>query len=164
MAIEQALLTWIHLTSAAIWVGGSLFIGAVLAPVLKTMSFSLEERLQIMIKVGRKFNKIAIPSLIILIVTGIYNSSSYFSNYELLLSTSYGNWLTIKIILVIALIITYIVHVRIIRGEVEEKIISKQLTEKQIQTLRKKIIILGEVIVVLSVAVLFIAAVLNVGI
>jgi hypothetical protein len=66
--------------------------------------------------------------------------------------------------LVIALIITYIVHVRIIRGEVEEKIISKQLTEKQIQTLRKKIIILGEVIVVLSVAVLFIAALLNVGI
>ncbi len=164
MAIEQAILTWIHLTSAAIWVGGSLFIGAVLAPILKTMSFSLEERLQIMIKVGRKFNKIAIPSLIILIATGIYNSSSYFSNHELLLSTSYGNWLTIKIILVIALIITYIVHVRIIRGEVEEKIMSKQLTEKQIQTLRKKIIILGEVIVVLSVAILFIAALLNVGI
>jgi len=164
MAIEQALLTWIHLTSAAIWVGGSLFIGAVLAPVLKTMSFSLEERLQIMIKVGRKFNKIAIPSLIILIATGIYNSSSYFSNYELLLLTSYGNWLTIKIILVTALIITYIVHVRIIRREVEEKIMSKQLTDKQIQTLRKKIIILGEVIVVLSVAILFIAALLNVGI
>ncbi len=164
MAIEQAILTWIHLTSAAIWVGGSLFIGAVLAPILKTMSFSLEERLQIMIKVGRKFNKIAIPSLIILIATGIYNSSSYFYNHELFLSSSYGNWLTIKIILVIALIITYIIHVRIIRREVEEKIMSKQLTEKQIQTLRKKIIILGEVIVILSVAVLFIAAILNVGI
>lgn len=164
MAIEQALLTWIHLTSAAIWVGGSLFIGAVLAPILKTMSFSLEERLQIMIKVGRKFNKIAIPSLIILIATGIYNSVSFFNNYEMLFSTNYGNLLTIKIILVIVIIITYIVHVRIIRKDVEEKIISKQLTEKQIQTLRKKIIILGEVIVVLSVAVLFIAALLKVGI
>jgi copper resistance protein D len=163
MAIEHALLTWIHLTSAAIWVGGSLFIGAVLAPILKTMSYSLEERLQIMIKVGRKFNKIAIPSLIILISTGIYNSTSYFSNHELLLSTSYGNWLTIKIILVIAIIITYIVHVRIIRKEVEEKIMSKQMTEKQIQRLRLKIIILGEVIVVLSIAVLFMAAVLNEG-
>ena len=163
MAIEQALLTWIHLTSAAIWVGGSLFIGAVLAPILKTMSFSLEERLQIMIKVGRKFNKIAIPSLIILIATGIYNSSSYFSNHELLLSSSYGNWLTIKIILVLAIVITYIVHVRIIRREVEEKIMSKQMTEKQIQRLRLKIIILGEVIVVLSVVVLFMAAVLNAG-
>ena len=164
MAIEQALLTWIHLTSAAIWVGGSLFIGAVLAPILKTMSFSLEERLQIMIKVGRKFNKIAIPSLIILIVTGIYNSVSFFNNYEMLFSTNYGNLLTIKIILVIAIIIAYIIHIRIIRKDVEEKIISKQLTEKQIQTLRKKIIILGEVIVVLSIVVLFLAALLKVGI
>ncbi len=164
MAIEQALLTWIHLTSAAIWVGGSLFIGAVLAPILKTMSFSLEERLQIMIKVGRKFNKIAIPSLIILIVTGIYNSVSFFNNYEMLFSTNYGNLLTIKIILVIAIIIAYIIHIRIIRKDVEEKIISKQLTEKQIQILRKKIIILGEVIVVLSIVVLFLAALLNVGI
>jgi putative copper export protein len=164
MAIEQALLTWIHLTSAAIWVGGSLFIGAVLAPILKTMSFSLEERLQIMIKVGRKFNKIAIPSLIILIVTGIYNSVPFFNNYEMLFSTNYGNLLTIKIILVIAIIIAYIIHIRIIRKDVEEKIISKQLTEKQIQILRKKIIILGEVIVVLSIVVLFLAALLNVGI
>ena len=164
MAIEQALLTWIHLTSAAIWVGGSLFIGAVLAPILKTMSFSLEERLQIMIKVGRKFNKIAIPSLIILIVTGIYNSVPFFNNYEMLFSTNYGNLLTIKIILVIAIIIAYIIHIRIIRKDVEEKIIAKQLTEKQIQILRKKIIILGEVIVVLSIVVLFLAALLNVGI
>jgi len=31
-AIEQAILTWIHLVSAAIWVGGSLFIGIVFSP------------------------------------------------------------------------------------------------------------------------------------
>ena len=34
MALEQALLSWVHITSAAIWVGGSLFIGAVFAPIL----------------------------------------------------------------------------------------------------------------------------------
>lgn len=161
MAIEQALLTWIHLTSAAIWVGGSLFIGAVLAPILKTMSYSLDERLQIMIKVGRRFNKIAIPSLIILIITGIYNSSSFFTNYDLLLTTNYGNLLVVKIILVIALIITYAIHVRIIRKDIEDKIMSKELSEKQIQKLRIKIIILGEITVVISVAVLFMAALLN---
>ena len=68
MSMEQTIITWIHLVSAAVWVGGSLFFGAVLAPVLRTMSMSLEERIQFMIKVGRRFNKIAIPSLIILIV------------------------------------------------------------------------------------------------
>ena len=164
MAIEQTIITWIHLTSAAIWVGGSLFIGAVLAPILKKMSFSMEERLQMMIQVGRRFNKIAIPSLIILIVSGIYNSHSFFNNSNLLFSTDYGNWLLIKIILVIALIITYIIHVRIIRKDVEDQIMSKKMTEKQIKKLRQKIIILGEVIVVISVAILFLAALLNTGI
>ena len=51
-AIEQAILTWIHLVSAAIWVGGSLFIGIVFSPLLKTMTNSLQERMQIMIRVG----------------------------------------------------------------------------------------------------------------
>jgi uncharacterized membrane protein len=164
VAIEQAIITWIHLTSAAIWVGGSLFIGAVLAPILKTMSYSLEERLQMMIRVGRRFNKIAIPSLIILIGTGIYNSYSFFNNFELLFSTSYGNLLTIKIILVMALIITYIIHVRIIRKDIEEQIMSKKMSEQQIKKLRLKIIILGEIIVIISVGILFMAALLNSGI
>jgi putative copper export protein len=164
MAIEQAIITWIHLTSAAIWVGGSLFIGAVLAPILKIISYSLEERLQIMIRVGRRFNKIAIPSLIILIGTGIYNSYPFFSNFELLLSTSYGNLLIIKIILVIALILTYIIHVKIIRKDIEDEIMAKKMSEKQVQNLRTKIIILGEITVVISVAILFIAALLNSGI
>ncbi len=164
MAIEQTIITWIHLTSAAIWVGGSLFIGAVLAPILKTMSYSLEERLQMMIRVGRRFNKIAIPSLIILIGTGIYNSYSFFNNFELLFSTSYGNLLTIKIILVMALIITYIIHVRIIRKDIEEQIMSKKMSEQQIKKLRSKIIILGEIIVIISVGILFMAALLNSGI
>ena len=71
MPIIEALITWIHLISASIWVGGSLFLGVVLAPLLKTFSESAEERLTIMIRVGRKFNKIAVPSLGILIATGL---------------------------------------------------------------------------------------------
>jgi putative copper export protein len=162
--MEQAIINWIHLVSAAVWVGGTLFIGAVLAPLLKKMSMPLEERIQMMVLVGRRFNKIAVPSLIILIATGIYNSQQVIINPDSLLSTSYGSFLLVKIILVIALVIAFIVHVRIIRKDVEQKIISKEMTEKQIQKLRKKIIILGEIIVVLSVAILFFAALLDAGV
>ena len=162
--LEQALLTWIHLISAAIWVGGSLFIGIVFSPLLKTMSNSIEDRLQIMIRVGKRFNKIAVPSLIILMGTGLYNSHVLLSKPELLVATSYGTYLIIKIILVIALIITYAVHVRIIRKDVEEKIMSKQMPKEQIQKLRKKIIILGEITVVISIAILFFASLLDAGV
>lgn len=164
MSMEQAVMTWIHLVSAAVWVGGSLFIGAVLTPILKKMSLSLEERIQMMVKVGRQFNKIAVPSLIILIATGLYNSSFVLSNPDLLFSTSYGSFLFIKIILVIALIIAFVVHIRIIRKEIEDKIMSKEMTEIQIQKLRKKMIILGEIIVIISIAILFFAALLDAGV
>ena len=164
MAIEQAILTWIHLVAAAIWVGGSLFIGIVFSPILKTMAPSVEERIQIMIKVCKRFNKIGVPSLVILMGTGFYNSHLLLSKPDLLLATSYGTFLTIKIILVIALIITYAIHVRVIRKDVEEKVMSKQMPLQQIQKLRKKIIILGEITVVLSVAILFFAALLDAGV
>ena len=164
-ALEQAILTWIHLVSAAIWVGGALFIGIVFSPLLKTMTDSLEERMQIMIRVGRRFNKIAVPSLIILMVTGLYSSHTLlFGRPDLLVTTSYGTFLTIKIILVVILVIIYAVHVRIIRSDVEEKIMSNQMPESEIRKLRKKIIILGEVTVVLSVAILFFASLLDAGV
>ena len=163
MALEQALLSWIHITSAAIWVGGSLFIGAVFAPILKKMSMSVEERLQLMIKVGRRFNKIAVPALVILIVTGMYQAHLVLQKSDVLFDTSYGNVLIIKIILVVALIATYAVHVRIIRKDVEDQIMANQIPEAQLQKLRKKIIILGEITVVLSVIILFLAALLNSG-
>ena len=163
-AIEQAIITWIHLVSAAIWVGGSLFIGIVFSPILKTMSNSIEERMQIMIRVGRRFNKIAVPSLIILMATGLYTSHQLLSKPDILVETSYGNFLIVKIILVVLLIITYAVHVRVIRKDVEDKIMSNKMPEEQIQKLRKKIIILGEVTVVLSVAILFFAALLDAGV
>jgi uncharacterized membrane protein len=164
MALEQAIITWIHLISSAIWVGGSLFIAVVFAPLLKTMSSSVEERLQIMVKVGRKFNKIAMPSLMILIGTGIFNSHQILSRPDFLFSTTYGILLVIKIILVTALLASFAVHVRIIRKDVEQKIMEKQFSEVQIVKLRKKIIVVGQLTVGLSLAILLVAALLDAGI
>ena len=163
MALEQALLSWVHITSAAIWVGGSLFIGVVFAPILKKMSLSVEERLHLMIKVGRRFNKIAVPALITLIVTGMYQAHLVLQKSEILYDTSYGNVLIIKMILVAGLIATYAIHVRIIRKDIEDQIAANQIPEAQLHKLRKKIIILGEITVVLSVIILFLAALLNSG-
>ena len=163
MALEQALLTWIHITSAAIWVGGSLFIGVVFAPILKKMSMPVEERIQLMVQVGRRFNKLAMPALFILIATGMYQAHLVLQKTDILYETSYGHVLIIKMVLVAALLITYAVHVRIIRKDVEDKIIAKQMPQEQLQKLRKKIIILGEVSVVLSVIILILASLLDSG-
>ncbi len=164
MPIEGAIITWAHLVSAAIWVGGGIFLGAVLAPVLKHTSLSLEERIGLMIRVGRRFNMIGVPALGVLIVTGIYTSRGLLSHPNLLLESSYGVYLTVKMILVVAVIITYVVHVRVINRSVEEKIMSKELSEAQVQRVRRKIIVLGELVAVMSVAILFFAALLDAGV
>jgi putative copper resistance protein D len=164
MPVLDAILMWAHLVSASIWVGGSIFIGIVLAPLLKTISESVEERVAIMIRVGRKFNKIAIPSLAILIATGLYSSSNILSRPEFLFSTNYGIILVIKIILVISLLVMFAIHVRIIRTEIEKKIESKEMLPEIVQKLRSKIISLGRVMVIVSVAILLMAALLHSGI
>jgi putative copper resistance protein D len=164
MSLIDALIMWAHLIAASIWVGGSIFIGIVLAPLLKTISDSIEGRLSIMIRVGRKFNKIGIPSLIVLIITGIYNSVGFIVKPSMIFSTNYGIILLIKIILVIMLIITFAIHVRLIRPEVERKIESKQLSGEFLQQLRSKIILLGKLTVILSIFILLMAALLHSGV
>ena len=164
MAIEQVIVTWIHLISASIWVGGSIFLGVVLAPLLKKMSLSIEERLELMIKVGRRFNKIALPSLVILIGTGIYNSHLVLQSPEILFSSSYGAFLITKIVLVIALIVTFAVHIRLFSKDIEQKISARQIADTELKKLNKKGMILGETTVVISVAILFFAALMDAGI
>lgn len=163
-ALEQALITWAHLVSAAIWVGGSLFIGIVFSPLLKTMADTVEERMKIMIRVGRRFNLVAVPALAVLVATGLYTSHALLGRPDLLAATSYGTFLAVKVALVGALIITYVAHVKIISKKTEEQIMSGALSAAEIQKLRKKIIILGELTVVISVVILLFAALLDAGV
>jgi hypothetical protein len=62
------------------------------------------------------------------------------------------------------LIITFAVHIRIFSKDVEEKIIAKQIPDNELQKLNKKGMILGETTVIISVTILFFAALLNTGI
>ncbi|HEY3094278.1 MAG TPA: CopD family protein [Nitrososphaera sp.] len=164
MALADSLVTWVHLICSSIWVGGSIFIGVVLVPVLKSHSKSLEELVALMVKVGRRFNKITVPAFGILIATGIYNSRGFFSDPGALLETTYGMILLTKIILVIATVGTYVVHVRLLNADMERKIMSGQGGNIYVQSVRTKIIVLGEIIVVLSIAILLLAALLDGGI
>ncbi len=164
MALADSLVTWVHLICSSIWVGGSIFIGVVLVPVLKSYTKTLEELVALMVKVGRRFNKITVPAFGILIATGIYNSRGFIGDPGSLLDTTYGMILLTKIILVIATVGTYVVHVRLLNADMERKIMSGQSGNVYVQSIRTKIIVLGEIIVVLSIAILLLAALLDGGV
>ena len=99
-----------------------------------------------------------------MIITGIYNSHLVLQSSEILFSSSYGAFLITKIILVIALIVTFAVHIRVFSKDIEKKITGRQITDNELQKLNRKGMILGETTVVLSVAILFFAALLDAGI
>lgn len=164
MAVADGLVIWVHLICASIWVGGSIFIGLILVPVLKSHTKSLEEMVGLMVKVGRRFNKVTIPAFAALIASGIYNSRAFFGDPGALTDTTYGIILLTKIVLVIATVITYIVHVKLLNADMERRILSGQGSNIYVQSVRTKIIILGEIIVILSVAILLLAALLDSGI
>jgi copper resistance protein D len=164
MAVLDGLMIWVHLICASIWVGGSIFIGLVLVPVLRSHTETLEEMVALMVKIGRRFNKVTLPAFAALIASGIYNSRAFLGDPSTLLDTTYGIILLTKVILVVGTIVTYVVHVRLLDADLERKIMSGQGGNIYVQSVRTKIIILGEIIVILSVIILLLAAFLDSGI
>ena len=164
MVILDALIVWVHLICSSIWVGGSIFLGIVLAPEIRNMKPNIEDRLSLMIRFGRKFNAIALPSFLILIVTGIYNSRTFIFRPNDILETQYGQILIIKILVAIAILVIYIIHIRIFSTKTEEEITSGKLDLQYLISVRTKIIWLGRITVFLSIIVLLLAALLDSGI
>jgi copper resistance protein D len=164
MAVVDGLVMWVHLIGASIWVGGSIFLGIVLVPVLKSHTKTLEEMVALMVKIGRRFNRITIPAFAALVTSGIYNSRAFLGEPGTLFDTTYGIILFTKVILVVGTIVAYIVHIRLLDADMERKLMSGQGGNLYVQSIRTKIIILGEIIVVLSVAIVLLAALLDSGV
>lgn len=75
--LTEGLVVRLHLVAASIWVGGSIFIGVLRSPMLNMITRTVEERIIILIKIGRRFSYIAIPSFGVLVLTGICNSKAF---------------------------------------------------------------------------------------
>ena len=58
----------LHVLAAVVWVGGMLFLGLVLTPILR--GFPAAERAALLSTVGRRFLKIAWTALAVLLLTG----------------------------------------------------------------------------------------------
>jgi copper resistance protein D len=164
MLVYDSLIFFIHLIFSSIWVGGSIFLGFVLAPLLKKTMPDINKRISFMVTVGRRFNLIAASSLLVLVVTGIYNGRFILSQPSMLFDSFYGYVLFSKIILVSVTILLYAVHIMILNKKTEAKILQNDVPDSYFKSLRNKIIILGRLTVGLSIGILFLAALLNSGI
>src|SRR5919107_2708404 len=116
MILLDAIVTWLHLVCTSIWIGGFIFLGIILSSISNYVIASVEQRTIFMVRLGRHFNKIALPSLVILIITGIYNSPILLSKPDQLTQSNYGIILLVKILLVVIVIIVYSIYLKILNN------------------------------------------------
>lgn len=107
--LDDAVL-WIHLLSAVFLVGGSFFMWLVVIPVSNKLSKDEAERMRLVERIARRFGAITGVTLVVLVVTGIYNASWYLPSASALFETYTGKLLLAKVLLVVVLIAMVSAH------------------------------------------------------
>ena len=100
---------WLHLLAAIFWVGGQLFLVAVVLPVLGK-SLAEVERIYIASQAGRRFALLSTVALAVLLVTGPLNSVAHGISWTILRETEWGHVLVAKATLVLVVLIVTVVH------------------------------------------------------
>lgn len=110
MLLLDAIVLWIHLFSAVIFVGGSFFMWLVVMPATRLVAKDEAERTLLVGKIAKEFGRLVTPLLIILVLTGLYNATWYLPSFGSLFYTYDGLLLFTKSVLTVVLIALIYVH------------------------------------------------------
>jgi len=135
LLLFDALILWVHLFSAVLFVGGSFFMWLVIVPASRLITHDESERTRIVGSIARRFGRMTNPTLSVLILTGLYNATWYLPSVRGLFDYP-GTILLGKVTLVAILLILIYVHnvyfgKRIIRLAEERKL-------EELKALRRK--------------------------
>lgn len=99
---------WAHLAGTAIWIGGLVFLGAVVMLVDSTH----RDESEFLSHLVSRFSKMARICVLVLLITGIYAAWLHMPSWKSFVSTEYGLALLAKLILVAAILLIAVVNWR----------------------------------------------------
>src|SRR5579884_2769914 len=70
----QAWVLWLHLLAAVAWIGGAIFLSAIVLPVLR-QAMPSAERLALVSQIGRRFRVLGWIAIVVLILTGLHQTA-----------------------------------------------------------------------------------------
>lgn len=94
---------WLHLVAGGFWVGG-LFHLALTLPVTVT-SVQEPHRATVVYHLITRFTRVAIPSVLLLVLAGLYNTWAHIPGLKAFWITPYGQTLTLKLLLVAVMLV-----------------------------------------------------------
>jgi copper transport protein len=119
---------WLHLVAGGFWVGGLFHLALTLPAAISQLKG--RARLHVLHLVIPLFSRLAIASIILIVLTGLYNSWMHVDSFGKLWSTPYGKTLALKVLLVIPMLVlggvnTFIIYPRATRLLEEEEGVSE---------------------------------------
>lgn len=102
---------WIHVLLACVWVGGMIYTAAVVVPF--AVKQSPDERQRILRGLARKFRMIGWSSVVLLVITGVYNATQRYALDGvggLFDRTRVGFWLPRKLEFFVLMVLLVLFH------------------------------------------------------
>lgn len=167
MEILGVLALWLHVTAAAIWVGGNFMMAMVIVPYFKR-SVSPVERIKLLTQIGKGFEPIGWGCVLILIFSGLFNifTAGVLGNSDLI--GPFMRMLGIKVILVLILIILTGIHGFIMAPRLAQAVAALEPDTEElpghIDKMRGQMAMVSSLIGVFSLLILLAAVALRLGI
>lgn len=124
-AAEEGLLPlladWLHVASASAWMGGLLGFPLVLLGPLRAMP--AEQRDGLRVRAVRRFSRIAILAVTVVVLTGAYATLLHLPDLSALIGTSYGRALLIKLGMLVLVLATGGINLMLAGREPFERLI-----------------------------------------
>jgi copper resistance protein D len=156
---------FLHILSAIIWIGGMLFLALVVVPTSRSMPAA--DRTVLFGAVGRRFRAVGWACIVVLIVTGVVNTTYRGVTWENVFtaavwSSPFGRTLALKLGVVAAMLGLSVYHDFVIGPRSVRA--SDQGSTDDAQRLRKRASVVGRLTALLALTVLALAVMLVRGV
>lgn len=94
---------WLHLVAGGFWVGGLFHLALAMPPALSRLAGV--QRARALRRVITLFTRVAVPSVAVVLVAGLYNSWIHVGSFDALWGTPYGKTLLVKLLLILPMLL-----------------------------------------------------------
>jgi uncharacterized membrane protein len=157
--MAEAINPWVHIIAATIWVGPQFFLFLAAVPAVRTIE-DAHQRAQVMRIITTRFGYIGWAALAVLVLTGIGNVYEQDEDLDLLFDLNWGWIFQVKMTLLIIVVLLTAVHSFVI-GPRMLRLQESAAGEADLASMRRVSMMLSGLILLLSLAILFCAALLN---